>query len=300
VKGRSRRKNLTHGALGLLRPHHWIKNLLVFVPLLTSHEFFNSQKIFDCFQAFCAFCLVASAGYIVNDLRDVSADRGHFRKKNRSIAAGRVSPVIARVLAVLLGIVSLVVSYALGTSIFWACLGYLVLSLAYTFVLKRLVLADIFVLSLFYVLRVFTGDLAAKVQVSPWLLEFSFFVFVGLACVKRYVEFSNQGASTGTAIETRGYGTPDVSWLAICGVASMFTALVIFSLYLKSSNVVELYHQPEWLEFLIPVLSFWLLRFWVLAFRRKMHDDPVLFALTDPVTYGVVLLSGVVIFAASR
>jgi 4-hydroxybenzoate polyprenyltransferase/phosphoserine phosphatase len=283
--------------LTLLRPHQWAKNALVAVPLLTAHAFSLSALAMTAL-AIAAFCLCASSVYIINDLVDIQADRGHPSKHNRPFAAGDLSIIAGASLAPLL----LVLAAGLGALISWrflAVLGvYYLLTSAYTFVLKRKMMIDVVTLASLYTLRVVAGAAAIAVPVSEWLLGFSMFLFLSLALIKRHSEMAVRLDAGLPDPLNRNYKVADLPLLIALAASAGYSAVIVFSLYLSSPAVHALYHRPGvlWLE--IPLLLYWISRAIALSHRRMMHDDPIVFALRDRVSLITGLLVGVVGFAA--
>ena len=171
--------------LRLLRVHHWTKNLLVFVPLLLAHRFTDAGRSRAAFLVFLSFSFAASAGYVVNDLADLSHDRSHHSRRDRPLVAAEITPLQATLLVLPLVLASFALALRLprGTA---AIVGlYFLLSCLYTFVIKRLVIADVLLLAGFYSLRLLAGGMATSIVVSHWLLAFSSFLFFSLALAKR-------------------------------------------------------------------------------------------------------------------
>lgn len=281
-----------------LRVHQWLKNLLVFVPLVLAHRVLEPALVLETFFAFLAFSFAASSIYLMNDAFDLEADRAHARKRARPLPSGDLQIVDAVIISALLlagaGLISLGVQPA-----FAACLGiYFVICTCYSFFLKRIALVDIFVLALLYVIRVLSGGLAASVSVSHWLLAFSMFIFLSLACVKRYSELKALKAINGERAQGRGYGPDDIEQIANLGSASGYISALVLAMYLSSREVEILYSRPEVLWLICPVMLYWISRVWLLAHRGRMNEDPILFAATDGVSYLVAVLCMVLLFVA--
>jgi 4-hydroxybenzoate polyprenyltransferase len=285
-----------------LRPHQWVKNLLVFAPILLAHEVSDPKKFLLLIIGFVCLCFTASGLYLINDIFDREADRRHPVKKTRPIASGSLKPQAAIVCSTVLVGGSLAGAFAFVTPLFAGLLlGYVLLTIGYSAILKRLLVIDVLVLSLFYTVRLIAGGAAVDVPVSPWLLAFSWFFFLSLAFVKRFVEVTlpaGEPAKPGTG---RGYVPGDGTMLQIAGLASGFMSVLVFLLYVTSSDQVQaLYHNPLWLWMVAPVFVYWLVRTWLLAQRNLMNSDPVVFALKDPPSWvaagivGLLLLLGAV------
>jgi len=283
-----------------LRPHQWLKNLLVFLPLIAAH---NGEPLawFQGLAAFVCFCLVASSVYVLNDLHDLAADRAHPRKRGRPFASGELALGFGLLLAPSLLAAGLTLALlALPLEFLLLLLGYFGLTLAYSLWLKRVAVLDILLLSGLFTWRVLAGGAATGIVLSPWLLAFSTFLFFALAAVKRHVEIAD-AAERGEAsqIMGRGYRTDDLPLIRTLSVTSGLLAVLVVALYVNSDQVVTLYRSPEALWLLCLLLLYWVTRIFLLAERRQMHDDPVVFAAKDPVTYLVALLGGAVMLLGS-
>lgn len=288
-------------ALRAMRPHQWAKNALLLAPLLLAHQLGDLTRLLSIFAAFVAFCAVSSAGYVLNDLVDVEADRAHPTKRHRPIASGALPlPTAFALLAALLaaaGLVSL-----LGLT--WAATGmvaaYLALTLSYSFYFKELLLLDVLLLAGLYTHRVLAGGVAAEVAVSPWLLVFSTFFFSSLALVKRYVELcSMDRQGTDASISRRAYRIDDRPLVESMGLACAYIAVLVLCLFVSSDDVSQLYRTPALLWLMPPVMFYWISRIWVLAHRGDLHDDPVLFATTDRNSYAAGALLVIIVVAAT-
>lgn len=282
-------------ALEALRPIQWLKNVLVFVPVLASHHLPDAARLEATFATFVALCLAASGVYVCNDILDIQADRAHPRKRHRPFAAGRLSVPVGIAMSVLLVTASLIVG-ALATSPgVCAIIGvYLVASTAYSFWIKKFAIYDVFLLTGLYVLRVFAGGVSASVQLSAWLLGFALFGFLTLALLKRHTEL----AATGGRPAGRGYAGEDETWLMLAGMVAAYTSVVILALYVASPEVTAMYSRPRLLWTLCPLLLMWFSRVWLRASRRELTDDPIRTAITDPMAYAVVILVAAIAMAA--
>lgn len=281
-----------------LRPHQWVKNLLVFVPLLTSHRFGEPSLIRACAAAFGVFCLLSSAIYLLNDAIDLDADRQHASKARRPFAAGDVSVLWALPLCATLLAAGLTVAAMLGAPFFTAAAGYVLLSVVYSTGLKKIALLDVYALASLYTLRLFAGGAVTGIVISVWLAAFSIFIFLSLALCKRYVELRDVGLPPGVRIGRRGYFPEDARFVLNQGIIAMGCAALVLAIYLSSSAVTLLYHSPSILWIAVLVVSYWGGRLWLLASRGQMHDDPVLFALRDIVSWSCLGLLLTVFFAA--
>jgi len=280
-----------------LRVHHWAKNLLLFVPFLTAHQWGNPDALWSAALAFTAFSLCASGLYLLNDLLDAPFDRQHPRKRMRPLAAGTISPLPALVLPPLLVLAALVIALQLPRGFLWALLGYAGLAAGYSLYFKRYALVDVLVLAGLHTLRVIAGAIAIEVALSFWLLAFSVFLFFSLAVVKRCAELRAHRGVPEAAPAGREYRGSDLPLLHAMGLASGYVAVLVFALYIDSVDVAARYSHPQWLWISCPALLYWVSRIWLKEGRREMPDDPLMFALRDPASYAVltVLLAAVVL-----
>lgn len=286
------KKNSGKLLLKQIRPHQWVKNALVFLPALAGHQIFTPGIFINCLLAFAGFSLSASFVYVLNDLLDLSSDRNHHSKKLRPFASGDLSIKWGLFLLPSLLIGVMVLSSLLPVSFFGWIATYLTLNLGYSLYFKQSVVIDIIILSLMYTLRIFAGSAATSVPVSEWLLSFSTLFFFSLACVKRYTEIIR--SKNKITLDGRGYRQVDHPIVKSLGVGSGLISILIVLLYLKSPDVRGLYTHPQNLWFTTPVLLFWISRIWLLTNRDEIHDDPVVFAVKDKVSWLCFALLGII------
>lgn len=284
----------------LLRPHQWVKNLLLFVPLALAHQIDNMAALVDVVMGFIAFCLSASSVYILNDLLDLQADRRHPHKKRRPLASGAVSIPLGFTLFLGLMFTGLGMSLLIHPPAFISILlFYLIVTTAYSFYLKRQPLVDVFVLAGLYTVRILAGGIAAEVPVTGWLIAFALFFFISLALVKRYTELARAALENCEKLDHRGYHIEDLGLIQSIGPASGYMAVLTMCLYINARDVLKLYSAPHLLWGICFVVFFWITRIWFLARRRQLNEDPVLFATTDPMSYFAGIAVVVLIFLAS-
>ena len=288
-----------HAWARALRIHQWSKNLLLFVPLLAAHRVFDLAAVVATGLAFVAFSLCASAAYLLNDLLDLDADRRHPRKRLRPFAAGSLPLAAGLVAAPLLACAAVGLALLLPAGFLPMLLAYAATTLAYSFLLKRIALLDVLTLAALYTLRIIAGGEAIPVAISSWLLAFSMFLFLGLALVKRYAEVERVVAEAGTHIAGRGYHVAHRLPILLAGVASSAFSVVVLAFYIDSTKSAQLYASPHLLWLLTPLLAYWLARVWRIARAGRMHDDPVVFALTDRVSLGVLAAFALVVYFAT-
>lgn len=274
-----------------LRVHQWLKNLLLLVPLLAAHQLLDITAWQQLCIAFLSFSLCASAVYIANDLLDLSNDRQHPRKQRRPFASGAVSIVAGVLMAPLLFASSLILAMKVNPAFTGWLLFYFLTTCLYSWKLKRLILIDCITLAMLYTLRIVAGAAAVAMALSFWLLAFSVFLFLSLAFVKRYAELELQILQGSQKIHGRGYFTTDAPLIQTLGVTSGYAAALVLALYLNSEAVTKLYHAPELIWGVVPVMLFWISWMWIQAHRGNMHDDPLVFAIKDKTS----LLAGVIL-----
>lgn len=273
----------------VLRCSHWIKNLLILVPVLTAHQYSDVPSVVRAVEAFIAFSLCASSVYVVNDLLDLRDDRHHTTKKSRPFASGRVSIASGLVGFPLLLLAAFGIAVWRLPPVFTAALaGYYALTLAYSLWLKQKMVIDVIVLAALYTLRLVAGAAAASIPLSFWLLAFSMFMFLSLALVKRYAELFHVRAGLGTAkARGRGYFADDLPMVASLGAASGYMAVLVLALYINDARTTQLYRQPQVIWLACPLLLTWISRIWMFSHRGIMHEDPVVFAVRDRVSLAI-------------
>jgi 4-hydroxybenzoate polyprenyltransferase/phosphoserine phosphatase len=279
-----------------IRAYQWIKNVLIFVPLITSHSFYSVSMILQATGAFFAFSFAASAGYVINDLFDLNSDRLHPRKRFRPFASGKLSILSGGILACLLMAAGLFIASQLNLPFLIILTVYFVISFSYSLHFKKIVLYDVFILALLYSARVIAGGIVTDISISFWLIAFSTFIFLSLAFVKRYSELLKVKDETGLKERGREYGKEDLNLLQIMGIVSGFLSVVVFSLYIDSYEVAQLYSHPKILWSISLLFLFWISRIWIITNRGQMTDDPIVFAIKDATSYFIVLGIALIMF----
>ena len=283
----------------VLRTHQWLKNILLFVPLIVAHQLSDAEGWHALILAFFSFSLCASTVYIVNDLLDLESDRIHPIKRMRPFASGLVPIWIGVVLAPILLFASFILSYRVGIEFSAWLTIYFAITCIYSLVLKRIILIDCLTLAILYTLRIVAGAATVQHKLSFWLLAFSFFIFLSLAFVKRYAELEALRVRGIEKAHGRGYLTSDTGLIQNIGISSGQTAVLVFALYLNSDAVIKLYQRPEVIWGAIPLVLFWINWMWMQANRGKMHDDPLVFAVKDPFSLAAAVVVALIIAAAT-
>jgi 4-hydroxybenzoate polyprenyltransferase len=284
--------------LTLLRPHQWTKNVLVGVPLLTAHQFTATAAMFALFAAI-AFSCCASAVYVLNDLVDIQADRGHPSKRKRPFASGDVPFATGAISGTMCLILAVAIAGAISLQFLAVLIVYLVTTIGYSLILKRKMLIDVVTLAGLYTVRVLAGAVAIRVPMSEWLLTFSIFIFLYLALIKRYSELAirfDMGLSNPT---NRNYKNDDLPVVLSLAAASGYCAVIVLTLYLSSDTVRALYAHPLILWLAVPLLIYWISRVLMLSHRRFLQDDPTVFAIRDRVTWATAALIIILGFLAA-
>jgi len=275
------RRNGLSDYLKPLRLQHWLKNILVLVPLLAAHRFDEIGLLGRLAAAFLSFGFLASAGYMINDLLDLAADRHHPTKRHRAFASRDLPLAYALVMIPALMAAGVWIAAAISRPFLEVVASYFALSLAYSLRFKSVVILDVILLAGLYSMRILGGAAAVGIWPSHWLLAFSTFFFFSLALVKRYSELVIMRQVDGEHATARAYELDDSELIAAMGVASGFLAVLVLALYINSDEAQALYGRYQLIWFLCPLLLYWIGRVWLVAHRGKMPDDPLVFALQD-------------------
>jgi len=285
-----------------MRLHQWAKNILIFIPLLTSHQYTYFPSCLQALIAFLVFGLAASSVYVLNDIVDVVDDRHHASKRNRPLAAGTLSLFYGWLAWPLLLIIAITLGGSIGglpKGFLLALVGYVSITMAYSLRLKQFPLVDVITLASLYTLRIIAGAAAISVQLSYWLLSFSMFFFLSLAFVKRYSELRNARHDGKTGLlRGRGYEAQDLEMVSSFGGSAGYSAVVVLALYIQDSHTAALYSTPTIIWLACPLMLFWISRVWFIAHRGNMHDDPIVFALKDYVSWFVIVLFATIFILA--
>jgi 4-hydroxybenzoate polyprenyltransferase len=281
-----------------LRVHQWVKNLLVFLPLLAAHRVLDPVAAVSSVLAFLCFGLCASSVYLTNDLLDLGADRQHPRKRHRPFAAGTLPLLAGPIAAAVLLVVSFVLAWFVAPAFLVVLFGYYVLTSGYSLRFKRIVMLDVVVLAMLYTSRILAGAAAVRTFPSFWLLAFSMFIFLSLAMIKRYTELAAAQKLGKVTASGRGYDVDDIPLIQSLGGSSGYLAVLVLALYIDSTASQALYRHPHYLWLLCPLLLYWISRAWAIAHRGIMHDDPVVFAVKDKVSLLLLVLAAIIVVVA--
>ena len=286
--------------LKALRMHQWVKNLLVFLPLLGAHRLTEWNLFGQAFVAFLSFGLCASSVYVLNDLVDVESDRRHSRKRHRPFASGALSPFDGLAVSMLCLLAAFVVGSFVGIEYLGWLAFYWATTVCYTFLLKRKMLVDALTLAALYTLRILAGGAAVGIAPGFWLLALSFFLFLSLAFVKRYAELESVVGRGLDDAHGRGYVAKDLPLIETLGIASGFSAVVVLAFYINGQTIAARYLHQQMVWLTVPILLYWVSRMWVKAHRGEMVDDPVVFAVSDGLSQLTIGAFALVLWIASQ
>ena len=283
----------------VLRLHHWIKNLLIFLPFVASQLPFSANVLQNLFLGFLSFGLLASATYILNDILDLKNDQKHITKKYRPLSSGKISIQTGFLIITVLIIAIFFITKKLEENNFLLFLiTYFLLSLFYSLYLKKIVLLDCFLLSIFYTIRIFAGGELVNIMPSFWLITFSIFLFLSLAFLKRYSEISLM--QNKQRVLGRNYYGSDKSLIKMLGINSGYISILVLVLYLNSDTVFKLYQSPEWIWPGVVLFLFWINWIWLKAHRNQINQDPIVFAIKDKVSIVIFVLAFVFYLLSSN
>jgi 4-hydroxybenzoate polyprenyltransferase len=256
--------------------------------------------VVSAYLAFCAYCMVASAGYVANDLIDLRADRRHVLKHRRVFASARLSIPRGLLLSLGLAVAGLGISFYLSPLLAGWLAIYLALSFSYSLWLKKTLILDVFALTALTMHRILAGFIVAASQPSFWLLLFTGFFFLSLAMLARYGELKGSRFS-GSRLATRAnaYRPGDHEILASFGLAGGYLSAVILALYVITPDAHAVFRTPQALWILCPLLLYWISRVWIFARRGRVPEDPFLFALKDRASFYVAAASAGIFLLAT-
>ena len=251
--------------LRLLRPHHWIKNLLLFAPLIFSGNFFSGRHFLNICLGAIVFSLIASTVYILNDIADQVSDRMHPEKKCRPIAAGMISPREGYFIALFIGLFAFIVAWYLKEDFFFLLLAYLFGNLLYSLWLKRMPILDLLIVASFYLMRIFAGGVLIDVRISSLLILTTFSMALFIIATKRRQELSYAGG-----VNVVGYAAP---LLDIISSAAIAGTIIFYVLYILSKPVLFLWT--------IPFVAYAIFRYAYLIYSEKKNEEPIALVLHD-------------------
>tara|TARA_Y100000591_G_scaffold204933_1_gene177422 strand:- start:4025 stop:4936 length:912 start_codon:yes stop_codon:yes gene_type:complete len=270
--------------LKIIRPYQWVKNTLIFIPMLMSHQLSIDNFVLS-LKAFVAFSLIASSIYVINDIADIESDQKHPFKKYRPLAAGLINITQCKIIIFFLLFLCALILLTTSKNFILIILSYFIISNLYTFYFKKFAFIDLLILSALYTWRIIAGGSITEISVSIWLLTFSIFFFISLAAVKRQIEFLNFRKLDEKDIAGRGYIFKDEIIINKISITSGYLAILILIFYINSSQVLNLYSYPNIMWGICIVMFFWISRIIFIAKKGKIKDDPIIFAINDKISY---------------
>ncbi|HSB66550.1 MAG TPA: decaprenyl-phosphate phosphoribosyltransferase [Anaerolineales bacterium] len=274
--------------LKTMRPRQWVKNGLLFIPLIFDEQLTNWPALGRVTAGFVLFCLLSSLIYIINDLMDVEADRNHPQKRERPIPSGVLSISVARLASILLGVVVFIPAYFLSPYFVLFCLAYLLLNFAYSAWLKHTPILDVMTLASFYVIRVSAGASLIVVQrFSPWLYVFTTFLALYLGIGKRRAELNllaDNANSHRKALSGYTVTLLDQLILIVCS-----SAILTYSLYTFSAPNLPPNHT---MMLTIPFVIYGIFRYLYLVQVKHSGGEPEEVLFTDRPLQAALIMWG--------
>jgi len=299
LEGTSCRRSVLGSYIAATRPRHWLKNLLVFLPLAAAHRLYVPHLLWREAVAFAAFSLCAASIYLFNDLKDVVADRAHPQNRSRPLASGEISETGTLVAAIALLIVSLATGYTLGALFLAVIVSYYAMMVIYSLGAKAVPILDVLILACGYASRVVAGAVATQVPWSHWLTAFCVFLFFSLALIKRYAELTSiPPGPDGAQPHARGYLYQDGMLLVAQGMAAGYLSVLVLALYTNTRMVQAPAGQYELFWLICLLLLYWISHMWLMAHRGRIREDPVAYALKDPVSRILITIAAIVTLLA--
>ena len=258
--------------LKLLRIQQWVKNLLCFVPIISAHEFGNPHLLLVALETTICMSLVASTGYIFNDISDRVSDRSNPYKKLRPISSGTVTIIQGKIVASLCLVLGLIFSLHIEKFLVFCFFGYFCSVVLYTKFFKKNEIVNVVFLTFFYLFRILVGGIACSISISFWLAMFAFFFFLGLAHLKKTSDF---------VLEDEGRDEASILVSNFFGVASSYLSVLILGLYLNDPSVSASFSHPRILWLFIPLILISNMIVWRDCFRDKIRTDPVIYFIRN-------------------
>ena len=285
----NKKKTIFISILKIIRPYQWVKNVLVFLPMLMSHNL-TSENFLILINAFIIFSLVASSIYVINDIADLKSDQQHSYKKNRPFASGLINFNQCLYLIIFLILISSLLLINLNKNFIFLILTYFIISNLYTFVFKKYIIIDLLILSILHILRIIGGGLIVDISISIWLISFSIFFFIFLAAIKRLIEIVNTKEFNKNKIVGRGYIYKNKKIINIISIFSGYMSVIVLILYVNSSQTINLYSSPNILWGICFVMLFWISRMIYISNKRLIKDDPIIYTIKDVISYVCLFL----------
>jgi len=268
----------------IIRPHQWVKNVLVFTPLFMSHNFDFNNLILST-KAFIIFSLIASSIYVINDIVDLKSDQNHPFKKYRPLAAKLITVNHCKILILILLALVTVLLLNVNKEFIMIIISYFILSNLYTFFFKKIIIIDLLILSLLYTSRILGGGYIADTSTSLSLLLFSVFFFTSLAAVKRLIELVNIIRFKKKKIHGREYTTKHKKMIYWIAILTGWISILVLIFHINSPVVIKQYSFPDILWIICFVMLFWISRIIYVSNKGQIKDDPIVYAISDKISY---------------
>lgn len=268
----------------IIRPHQWVKNVLVFTPLLMSHNFDFNNLILST-KAFIIFSLIASSIYVINDIVDLKSDQNHPFKKYRPLAAKLITVNHCKILILILLALVTVLLLNVNKEFIMIIISYFILSNLYTFFFKKIIIIDLLILSLLYTSRILGGGYIADTSTSLSLLLFSVFFFTSLAAVKRLIELVNIIKFKKKKIHGREYTIKHKKMIYWIAILTGWISILVLIFHINSPVVIKQYSFPDILWIICFVMLFWISRIIYVSNKGQIKDDPIVYAISDKISY---------------
>ena len=268
----------------IIRPHQWVKNVLVFTPLFMSHNFDFNNLILST-KAFIIFSLIASSIYVINDIVDLKSDQNHPFKKYRPLAAKLITVNHCKILILILLALVTVLLLNVNKEFIMIIISYFILSNLYTFFFKKIIIIDLLILSLLYTSRILGGGYIADTSTSLSLLLFSVFFFTSLAAVKRLIELVNIIKFKKKKIHGREYTIKHKKMIYWIAILTGWISILVLIFHINSPVVIKQYSFPDILWIICFVMLFWISRIIYVSNKGQIKDDPIVYAISDKISY---------------
>lgn len=263
----------------LIRPKQWVKNLFVFAPILFAGKLMDFPMLMTNILAFIAFCFVSSSVYVLNDIVDVESDRVHKKKRYRPIAAGYVTVGQAKVLFVLLLLLTFLISIKLPYLFLVTILAYLINNLLYSFKIKNVVLLDVFSISIGFILRVIAGAVAIEVSISSWMIITTIFISLFLGISKRRAELSGPNQEN-LEKQRKVLSDYDVVFVDQLNTIAATGTIISYAMYTVSDKAISAFHSDK-LIYTTPFVLYGIFRYLYLLHQKNLGESPTTIVTKD-------------------
>lgn len=271
------------------RMDQWVKNFLIFIPIIITFKVKNLDLLGQTLIGFIAFCLASAAMYILSDLLDLHHNR-KLKQQDDLFSTGELKLKYGFLLLPVLVLISLVLSVTLGWVFVCCLLAYYTMNLLYYFILHDHEIIDAITLGAIYFIRVLAGSFMVGLFPNFFLLTFFFFLFLSLGFLKRFDQVANKAKTHRKSIFGDGYYFDDKDLLMIMGITNGYLSILVFAFFIISPPILQSFGRNVFLWGGCVLCAYWIGRVWLLAFRKQLNEDPVVFAFKDRRTYFLALV----------